>query len=179
MARKLVRMVTYFEGFLTIKSHNALITWSCKVTWETEIIISLLPERLWPRSRGKLVKPPYLYYKSVYGNQTWQNDSFPWWALTYNVAWPFDHMALWDTRFTYRRRFSTQTLKSSPSSCIFLFFSFSSLFLNRLAKVLLRRNYCVVIHDTCDQNWTSSFSFCPSQQDFGRSALSFLANVLL
>ena len=72
------------------------------------------------RSRGKQ-KSSYLYYKSVYGNQTWHNDSFPWWALTYNVAWPFYHMALWDTRFTYRRRFSTKTLKSSPTSCYSLY----------------------------------------------------------
>ena len=33
-------------------------------------------------------------------------------------------------------------------------FFFLSLFLDRLAKVILRRNYCVVIHDTCDQDYT-------------------------
>ena len=60
----------------------------------------------------------YLYYKSAYGNQTWQNDDFPWWAPTYNVTLPFYHMALWETRFTYRRKFSTQTLKSFPTSCL-------------------------------------------------------------
>ena len=60
---------------------NALITWSCKVTWQTKIIIYSQPECLWL--------------------QTWQSDGFPWLAPTYNVAWPFDHMVLWDTRFTY------------------------------------------------------------------------------
>ena len=38
------------------------------------------------------------------------NDDFPWWDPTYNVIWPFDHMSLWDKRFTHRSRFSTQTL---------------------------------------------------------------------
>ena len=40
----------------------------------------------------------------MHGKQTWQNDDFTWWAPTYNVTWPFDQVALWVTRFTYRRR---------------------------------------------------------------------------
>ena len=32
MTTELGRMLTYLEGLLTIKSHNTLITWSCKVT---------------------------------------------------------------------------------------------------------------------------------------------------
>ena len=48
MTMKLGRMLPYLEGHLTIKSHNALITWFCKVTWQTKIIISLLSEFLWP-----------------------------------------------------------------------------------------------------------------------------------
>ena len=32
MATKLGRMVTYLEKLLTIKSHQALVTWSRKVT---------------------------------------------------------------------------------------------------------------------------------------------------
>ena len=95
MATKLARMVIYLDRLLIIKSYKALILWSCKVTWQTKSIISLLQECLWQ---------PNL------------TDSFPWWALIYNVAWPFDHIALWDMRFTYRTRFSTQTLKSSPNS---------------------------------------------------------------
>ena len=31
MTTKLGRMLTYLEGLLTIKSHNALIIWSCKI----------------------------------------------------------------------------------------------------------------------------------------------------
>ena len=56
-------------------------------------------------------------------------------------------------------------------SSFFFFFSFSSLFLDRLAKDFLQRNYCAVIHDRCDQDWTCSHS----RQDFGWTALSFLA----
>ena len=48
MTTKLDRMVTYLEGLLTIKPFNALITWYFKVTWKTKIIISPLPEYLWP-----------------------------------------------------------------------------------------------------------------------------------
>ena len=50
MATKLGRMVTYLEGLTTIKSHNILITWSCKAMWQTKIIISLLPKCLWPQT---------------------------------------------------------------------------------------------------------------------------------
>ena len=46
MATKLSRMVTYFERVLTIKPFYALITWSCKVTWQAKTIISLLQECL-------------------------------------------------------------------------------------------------------------------------------------
>ena len=37
---KLGMMVAYLEGILTIISFNALITWSCKVTWQMKTIIS-------------------------------------------------------------------------------------------------------------------------------------------
>ena len=47
MATKHGRMMTYFEGFLTIKSHKTLTTWSSKVNWQTETIISPLPKCLW------------------------------------------------------------------------------------------------------------------------------------
>ena len=69
MATKLGGMVTYSEKLLTIKF------WS----------------RGLASSRDKQISF-YLYYKSAYDNQTW-NDNFPWWAPTY-VTWPFDHAAL-------------------------------------------------------------------------------------
>ena len=80
------------------------------------------------RSRDKQ-KQSYLYCKlyldckKASGKQTWQNDNFPWWSSTYNVTWPFGHVALWDMRFTFRRWFSTQTLKSSLTSCLCCFLS--------------------------------------------------------
>ena len=76
MATKLGRTVTYFERLLTIKSFYPLITWSCKVTWQTKIIIFPQPECLWL--------------------QTWQNNDLPWWVPTYKVTSTFDHMVLQD-----------------------------------------------------------------------------------
>ena len=75
MTMKLGMMITYFQGFLTIKSHNALITWSCKVTGQTKIIFAK-PECLWL--------------------QTWQNENLPCWVPTYKVTSPFDMVVLWD-----------------------------------------------------------------------------------
>ena len=46
MAAKPGRMVTYLKELLAIKSFNALITWSRKVTWQTKFILSPLPECL-------------------------------------------------------------------------------------------------------------------------------------
>ena len=37
MAIKLGSMMTYFEWLLPIKSHNHIIIWSCKITWQTKI----------------------------------------------------------------------------------------------------------------------------------------------
>ena len=86
LATELGRMVTYLEGFLTIKSHNALVIWSYKVTWQTKIILKksaygyklgrmityldeFLPVKLHSsrglaRSCDKL-KPLYLYYQCL------------------------------------------------------------------------------------------------------------------
>ena len=47
MATRIGRMVTYFERLLTIKPFFALIKWSCKVKWQTKIIIHLQPEFFW------------------------------------------------------------------------------------------------------------------------------------
>ena len=55
MATKLGRMVTSLEKLLTIKSHENLITWSCKATYKQ--------------------KPLYHYYQNDYGHQTWQDGS--------------------------------------------------------------------------------------------------------
>ena len=52
IATKLGRMITYLDGFLPEKSHNPLIMWSCNITWQTKIIIFLLPQFLWPPNLG-------------------------------------------------------------------------------------------------------------------------------
>ena len=44
---KLGRMVTYLNGLLLLKSHNAFITWSCEITWQTETIMSPIPQCVW------------------------------------------------------------------------------------------------------------------------------------
>ena len=103
--------------------------------------------------------------------------------LTVNSFHRLFYSWLWRSKyhlFTYCVCVKRKKLCNCHSSLFFLFFfSFSSLFLDRLARVFLRRNYCLVIHDTCGQDWTCSFSFSPSRQDFGRTALSFLANVFM
>ena len=48
---KLGRMVAQLDGVLSIKLHDALITWSCDITWKA--------------------KPLFLHYHSAYGHKTW------------------------------------------------------------------------------------------------------------
>ena len=36
------RMMTYLEWLLPIKSHDHIVMWSCKITWQTKIITHLL-----------------------------------------------------------------------------------------------------------------------------------------
>ena len=43
MATKLARVVTYHEVLALIKSHDTLITWSCKITLQTKFIKTSLP----------------------------------------------------------------------------------------------------------------------------------------
>ena len=40
MATKLGRVVIYYEGLSPITAHDPLITWLCKITWETKPITS-------------------------------------------------------------------------------------------------------------------------------------------
>ena len=102
MATKLGRMVIYLERLLPIKSHDHIITWSWKITWETKNI-SLLPQCLWAQNLagwwltlrssypcyftlwssgiGKLrdkLKSLYLHYHNVFGHKTWQDGDLPW-----------------------------------------------------------------------------------------------------
>ena len=42
----LCSLVTYHEGFPLMKSYDPLTTWSCKVTWQTNFLITLLADCL-------------------------------------------------------------------------------------------------------------------------------------
>ena len=48
MVTKLGKTVTYLDKLLLIKLHDPLITWPCKIMWQPKIIISPLPQYLWP-----------------------------------------------------------------------------------------------------------------------------------
>ena len=97
MVTKIGRLVTNHERLLPITSHDTLIMWFFKITWETRTFISLLSQCLWPpnlaglwltisgsrskillffwsrgltRSREKL-KAVYPHYHSVYSSRNW------------------------------------------------------------------------------------------------------------
>ena len=69
-------VVTNHEGLPPIMWHDPLITWSCKIKWQSKSI--------------------YLHYHGVYGHQTWQDGDLPWEAAAHWVIWPFVDMILWD-----------------------------------------------------------------------------------
>ena len=104
---------------LLIKSYDPLITWSCKIAWQTRTYLhydSVYGHQTWQdgnlswwalaisnhmtlwslglrRSRDKL-KPIYLDYYSSYSRQTWENGDLPWEVSTHKVIWRFDYVAL-------------------------------------------------------------------------------------
>ena len=47
MVTKLGKMMNYLEWPLAIKSHDCIIRWSCKITWQTKIITYPLTQWLW------------------------------------------------------------------------------------------------------------------------------------
>ena len=122
MATKRSRKVTYLKGLLSIKSHNALVMWSRKVTRDKQ-------------------KPLYLYQQEC----LWQPNLVEWWLTlmgSYLQCYlTLYHVTLWDMRFQYRRRFSmevrlrvTQKLLQLPLFSSF----FSAALLERLAKVIFK-----------------------------------------
>ena len=108
MAMTFGGMVTCHEGLLTIKSHNVLIMWSCKVMWQTKIIISLLPEWLWPpnliewwHTLRHLKKKSYIH----------MNDNLTWWVTTYKLHQP---LITWSCKITWK----TKTIISPLQECL-------------------------------------------------------------
>ena len=99
---KVKRMVSHLDRISPIKSHNPLIAWFWKITWQTKAIVSPLPQCLLPsylerwwlyfrapnhhitlQSSGLTnshdkQKSLYLHYQGVYGHQNWQDDSITW-----------------------------------------------------------------------------------------------------
>ena len=67
-------MVTYLDSLLLIEPNDHIITWFCKIMWQTKTIISSLP--------------PYL----------WSQNSVGWWLTwvtsTHKVTWPCNHVIL-------------------------------------------------------------------------------------
>ena len=61
------------------------------------------------RSRDKL-KPLYLHYHSAHGHQTWQDDSLPRWAPTYQVTSTFNHVVLRDHVTNKKHHISNTTV---------------------------------------------------------------------
>ena len=51
MIANLGTMMTYLRRPLPIKSHDHIFTWFSEITWHTEIIISPLPQCLWPQNK--------------------------------------------------------------------------------------------------------------------------------
>ena len=105
---KLGKMVTYLDRLLPVKSHDVLITWFWKITWQPKIIISLLPQCLWrpnltswwfamrgfywycfsilcsrdlARSHNRL-KSLYFNYLNIYSHKTRQDTDLPWLPLS-------------------------------------------------------------------------------------------------
>ena len=136
MVTKLGRMVTYLDGLLPIKSHDPLITCCCEIMWQPKIIISLLPQCLWPynlagywttmrgfyskyqsvlwssgleRSRDKL-KQLYLRYHNIYGQKTCRNGDLTWLIFTHKVKWPYNHVVLQDHVTNEKRYISSTTM---------------------------------------------------------------------
>ena len=55
MAVKRVRMVTYLEGLLSVKSDDLLITWPCKITMKLGKMVTYLERLLLIKSHDPLI----------------------------------------------------------------------------------------------------------------------------
>ena len=126
-------MIICFDGLLSMYSDNPLITWSCKIMWQTKVIISSLSKCLWQGGnlpwwaavrkvtssfnyvvlcyKLKIIISPLQY---IYGHKPRQAGDLPSEASTYNVAPTFGNMALrdhvtnWKHMLTSRMRMATK-----------------------------------------------------------------------
>ena len=84
MVPKLVRVVTYHKGLSLINSNERLVTCCYKIKSETRIVISLLPQYLWPTNMA-------------------------WCWLTLRASYPWSHITF-QSRGVARSRDQLQTL---------------------------------------------------------------------
>ena len=109
---KLGRMVTYLNGLLLLKSHNAFITWSWEITWRAETIMSPIPQCVWqPNLFTTCLQWLLLTIKSYNTLFTWSrtvtwktktitsprnlgDGDLLWEAPAHKVPWHFDHVIL-------------------------------------------------------------------------------------
>ena len=127
MATKLRRRVTYLDDLLPIKSHYNMIMGSCKITQQTNTIISPLPQCLWPAnftgwrltlrdsdpqsqmmlwSRGLAkpcdkLNPLDLQHHSAHSNLTSQDTNLPWGLLpikSHNLLLTWSCKITWQTK---------------------------------------------------------------------------------
>ena len=115
MATKLARMVIYLVRVWIIKPYKTLNTCSCKVTWQKSFYISITRVPMANKLGRKVTSLDGLL--PIMPNE------------------PLDHVTLWDTKFTYRMRFSMQTLKLSLTSC---FISSANVNIRFLSLLLLK-----------------------------------------
>ena len=121
MAIKRGKMVTYYQEASTHKVTQPFKTWSFKITWQIENVLSPLPQWLKPpksaarwsrvsgfqryshmtiwisgyvRQRDNLKTLNLIYHKTSY-YQTCQGGNLLREAPTLKVAWPLNHVVLW------------------------------------------------------------------------------------
>ena len=100
-------MVTYHEGLLTIKSHNVLIIWSCKVMWQTKIIISSTRVTMTTKLDRMVTYFETLKKKSYIH----MNDNLTWWVTTYKLHQP---LITWSCKIKWK----TKTIISPLQECL-------------------------------------------------------------
>ena len=107
MAMTFGGMVTYHEGLLTIKSHNVLIMWSCKVMWQTKIIISSTRVTMTTKLDRMVTYFETLKKKSYIH----MNDNLTWWVTTYKLHQP---LITWSCKIKWK----TKTIISPLQECL-------------------------------------------------------------
>ena len=117
MVTKLGRIVAHLDWLRPIKSHDPLITWSCLTSSNHYISTITVPmvtklgrmrtyleglttkkyKMLWSRGLAKSRdnwKSLYLYLKSTYGYQTWQDGDILWETPNHKVILRFNQVIL-------------------------------------------------------------------------------------